>query len=359
MLTIQGLGFSLNTASYEVRSSALSIFNSTEVGLYNLTFQGGDHVLWRSVCSYYSSITVASSLFRGNAGNNGGAIFTLATKINIVDSKFIANRAESDGGAIYAFGTEINIVKSMFIANSAECNGGAIYGNYSSLTVEGTQFENNSAIRGRGGGVYLIRSPQQVFVTTTVHGTFTGNSAKIYGGGVYISYASNVTLSGIFTANTGQSHGGAVFATYNENLIFRDITATSNSVTGIFISYSHVVFSGTSSIGSNSGILGGGLFAKLSSLSFTGNTAFDGNVASRNGGAIYSLYGTMSLDANARFTFNTAHVGGGALYAIGTGIHFKKRATFEFNVAKDGGVMYFWKFSLFGNSRRYKSHIYF
>ncbi len=62
----------------------------------------------------------------------------------------------------------------------------------------------------------------------------------------------------------------------------------------LWISGSNIIFSGYVNLINNSGTLGGAIYSRKSSFSFTENVTFENNSA-ESGGAFYMLYGYMGL----------------------------------------------------------------
>ena len=99
-LSIERLTFTLPSSISGGTSSVLSITNSKEVFLRNLAFQGNGNpskVLLRAIYSAYSEITIVSCLFRGNTGDNGGAIIALGSNFTLNGNCFIQNKAMKKG----------------------------------------------------------------------------------------------------------------------------------------------------------------------------------------------------------------------------------------------------------------------
>lgn len=113
----------------------------------------------------------------------------------------------------------------------------------------------------------------------------------------------------------------------------------------------NVSFSGSVKIYKNNGSYGGisnfetgggGIRAMVSSISFTGNTVFEGNCATTNGGAIAALLKTtLSFSGNVTFSNNSANGKGGAIFLTDSSIISNANITFISNRAQNGGAMYF------------------
>ncbi len=129
--------------------------NSTSLGI---TRGGGIYIDG----NYNGLVTLTNCIIEGNNGNEGGAIASLGTDLNITDCT-IKNNSGTSGGALLVTVNDnnsdmvINISKSLFTGNTAN-NGGGIYingnnGSSSSIDVniENSTLTLNSAVSGTSG----------------------------------------------------------------------------------------------------------------------------------------------------------------------------------------------------------------
>lgn len=121
-LKIENLRFVLNSGICFV------IVNSRSVQLFNSTFKGTTSGVWtKAIHSGRSNITIVSCLFKGNTGDDGGAIsVTDRSTVGLNGNTFIGNRAAYSGGAIYAHNSSIILIETLgnvFTNNSAGIGG--------------------------------------------------------------------------------------------------------------------------------------------------------------------------------------------------------------------------------------------
>lgn len=253
-----------------------------------------------------------------------------------------ANRDIGAGGAVAGgYKTHVEVVSSSFENNTAGLGGGAVYvGTGSSLSIVGSTFQGNSSWY--GGAVYSLLSQLDV-----INSTFTGNSTTTgggmgEGGAIGTDGASMMTAGGrggeirvcgsTFTNNTGHGSGGGAYlwAYAPDRIIVERDVFKSNAIkpndsgsiglgggARVSIGPSQYAASGGSitvdgtSLVSNSGGDGGGLYVDcLPSCSIT-NSTFYGNSATAFGGAIM---GDGHHDDNDTFADNEAGNHGGALW---------------------------------------------
>ena len=173
------------------------------------------------------------SLFVHNRATTGGALYAIASEVDLNDSVLSHNRARESGGAIYILQSQQEVAFSgrcNLTHNSAGTAGGAIYAIESILMLYGgdilhykTFYELTIAYNeanDSGGGIYLAHS------TFVSHGigsiaNVSSNKAKYKGGGVYATNsfitctepyraASNIPHQNllIFTNNSARLGGG-------------------------------------------------------------------------------------------------------------------------------------------------------
>ena len=150
--------------------SSLPIINENGgITIKNSTLESGSYI--RSYYDEWSEFGppqgtyIEKSTFRGNSGNEGGAITQRSLALTIVDSTF-SNNFGKQGGALYLEKAYTTIINSTFSGNSATKKGGAIFnqGSFhwryeipldSYLDITNSTFSNNSAPI--GGGIFNDR----------------------------------------------------------------------------------------------------------------------------------------------------------------------------------------------------------
>ncbi|MDR2077923.1 MAG: hypothetical protein LBP39_03075, partial [Rickettsiales bacterium] len=269
---------------------------------------------------------------------NGGAIYSWGSVRSRNTLRFNGRATFADnesttgeGGAIYAklsdltFGGEVK-----FGNNKGKKFGGAIYARYSDLTFDGkAKFENNES-ENRGGAIYSEKGAwNRNILIFSGETTFTGNkSTECDGGAIYAKY-SDITFGGEvkFTSNKSNKLGGAIYSegdTHTKNILrFNDRTT----------------FTGNESAVGD----GGAIYAKLSDLTFGGEVNFTKNSSKNNGGVIYSegeaeTRNTLVFNGKTIFTRNeSTKNSGGAIYAKLSDLTFGGETEFTYNMSKDSG----------------------
>jgi predicted outer membrane repeat protein len=188
-LTLSDSTLSGNTAFqggaiYNYSRSTLSISNSTLTG--NTASAGG-------AISSDGLTTISSSTLIGNTATDGGTINNSGT-LSISNSTLSGNTARARGGAIYNFSyyipSAVTVVQSTLSGNRADA-GGAIYNTSTPspvgsalVTLHQTTLSGNSA---NNGGAILNRTDAGSATVEISHSTFSDNSARFSGGGIYAS----------------------------------------------------------------------------------------------------------------------------------------------------------------------------
>ena len=271
-----------------------------------------------------TGVTVADSLFTGNSEAEGAAISVngvlSAAIITVTDSEFVNNDGEygaitidggtveltnvvmdgnnntsGEGGAVWA-GEGLTVRHSEFTNNSsADDDGGALYNADGSLEVTNSQFTNNSSWEDDQGGAIAVEDCDEVSVSGS---KFLRNTAGDQGGGA-INFncdadADVLVSRNTFTGNSARSYGGAIDQEDNDFVIrYVRNTFTSNSVTD-------------ESDGDGVG-QGGAVWA--SNATFSGNR-FTRNRASAFGGAVYAANSQVARSAKrSKFSGNRARRG--------------------------------------------------
>jgi predicted outer membrane repeat protein len=267
-----------------------------------------------------TGVTVADSLFTGNSEAEGAAISVngvlSAAIITVTDSEFVNNDGEygaitidggtveltnvvmdgnnntsGEGGAVWA-GEGLTVRHSEFTNNSsADDDGGALYNADGSLEVTNSQFTNNSSGEDDEGGAIAVENCDEVSVSGS---KFLRNSAGDQGGGA-INFdcdadADVLVSRNTFTGNSARSYGGAIDQEDNDFVIrYVRNTFTSNSVTdGTIAPFGQV------------GGQGGAVW--VYNATFSGNR-FTRNRASEFGGAVYATDSRVARAAK-RSTFS-------------------------------------------------------
>ncbi|CAM9385517.1 unnamed protein product [Laminaria digitata] len=181
-------------------------------------------------------------------------------------------------------------------------------------------------------GDFYVQWVGEVFVNETIHVGF-GTSLNITGAGpgatadgrnmtqlFYVEGGSRLHLSDMILAHGSASGGGALYA-----------------------KQSSVSFSGNTSFSSNSAGYGGAIFASESTVSWDGDdTHFSSNSAGYSGGAIFAPESTVSWDGDGtQFSSNSAEWGGAICAPGSSTVSWDGDGTqFSSNSAEWGGAIF-------------------
>ncbi|MFM9878561.1 MAG: choice-of-anchor Q domain-containing protein [Rhodoglobus sp.] len=198
-------------------SGILSILGS---GFYDILSGGAGGAI--SAVDVGTFISIATSEFIGNesGGDGGGAVYVESPSagFSITDTEFddnFANDTGSGGAVLIAGAAAVNVTRSNFESNISYDTGGAISDDdTTSITVTDSLFFDNTVTNSRGGGLYVGGSSGIVTITGT---TFSLNRAEIGGGGfaslgdVYVEIEDS-----FFFDNSTPERGGAIYQGAND-----------------------------------------------------------------------------------------------------------------------------------------------
>ena len=202
-LQIEGITFHVLNSKRNL-TPFLTIINSRDVLLYNLTFQGGKAVHYRN-----SNVSIVRCLFKENTGYNGGAVsVTEDSNVTIDGNIFIDNEAMGFGGAIYVINSSLVLLESCTLGNrftyNAAQSGGAIFLNNSKIDI----INNSTSLMTTP---VVESTPSQTGYTQSTS-TFSHNKALFNGGAIYFLDC-KASLNGAVTnfQNNNARTGGAIF----------------------------------------------------------------------------------------------------------------------------------------------------
>ena len=150
-----------------------------------------------------TQLDLQRTVFDGNSGLSGGAIFTTADT-QLKRCTFLENVA-TDGGAVFLDGAELTVKNSEFEGNLAAEWGGSIFAHDNSddfNMVIGRSYFGNNAAGDAGGALYLETGLASVL--QVANSTFNANSALLGGAIADAGGGLNATLKNItMVANDG------------------------------------------------------------------------------------------------------------------------------------------------------------
>ena len=275
------------------------------------------------------TITAGNANINNDLGSLGGGVLSIGSQATVNQCTFIGNTAE-DGGAVYSQFSDLNLSNCLLIENSAIGNhGGAIYSKYSNLTLSNSSITGGVADIGgaisihetrafldgisisdstawAGGGIYCERSTIKV-----LESSIFANRATRDGGGIY-GEESELSLISCTFRNNFASDGGGIFTDHSTTDV-KDCVFTKNKAEfggGMYSDEGTVTIAHTS-LFENEAKGGGGVYIDGTAVSMV-DSSFKNNLAAEGGG-ILNDFGTTSL-INIEIIDNSASVNGGGLF---------------------------------------------
>lgn len=366
-----GGGVALNGGSFTLSGGNIEGNSATVEG-------GGVYVGWGT-----TFVMADGSIASNTAGRGGGVVAFGSTEIS--GGSITHNEAKHGGGMYVSFclvemnGGDIssNRATSPSASGSLDSKGGGIYLDSGAefIMTAGTLSNNEAKIGdnpikvGAGGGIY--NTPVSVSCTIA-GGIIKGNSADIYGGGIYS--AGPLEISGkavVGGTEAGEGNvapaGGGIFATSGTNAastftIAGEATIVGNEATsgtasyygggGVYVTAGCNLIMSGGGITGNKAVAGGGIYCakknehatavEMQAVELSGGI-IDGNNA-ENGGGLFVDYGTdVTLSDAIKVTSNTATSFGGGVYIFSSPFTMSGGEVSEnivSNSGQGGGIFY-------------------
>ncbi len=243
---------------------------------------GGAVAVWTG-----SSLTIVGSRFTGNVSWYGGAVYSLLSPLQVINSEFTNNSTVlqdgyGDGGAIGTDGAS---------ESPSDTVGGAIQ-------ICGTKIKNNHG-NGSGGGVYIWMYPPDTALidrttldSNNVVKNASGNGS--IGGAMRISNGAITIKDSSFLSNTSLANGAGLYLDCAPTCSITNSTFYANKNTA---GWGGAIFSGTSS-GAIS--MDNDTFANNAQQGTSGNATF--------GSATWTINNSIFLDNSCANSGTGAHV---------------------------------------------------
>ena len=274
----------------------------------------------KSGSRYEISLEIDGTTIKNNNANSGGGIFVQRTTgiyisdFNMNYGAVSSNTSKTNGGGVYVKSTNTGTVYGTCPYTASTMN--VVFGETGS--TEDMYVQSNTASAGSGGGVYITGDGCNVkLLSGYIGGSGQANTAKNYGGGVYVSNG-NVTINDATVSyNAAQTdHGGGIYVTGSSTV------TVSGSSTRIYQN--------------TTGKSGGGIYMDNGTMTVSGGSIYS-NTAANNGGGVYMNNGTMTVSGGSIYS-NIATINGGGIYAAGT--ITVEDGTINENTAAAGGGVY-------------------
>ena len=181
-----------------------------------------------------STFTMNGGEISGNTANGGGGVAIIGSTM-VMNGGTISNNSTYKTSGQGSYGAGVYVADyanasggdTLFVARPAsfEMNGGKITGNKAldygggvvtfpqqskkiTITINNGEISGNKVTKGSGGAVAAFFGVTELNING---GTLTKNSAKNYGGGVFLYDATNVTISGGTISENKASQGGGAY----------------------------------------------------------------------------------------------------------------------------------------------------
>ncbi len=249
--------------------------------------------------------------------NDGGGVFLQNASPTIRNCRIINNRADDNGGGVYLENSGAAFSDCTIENNFTVDDGGGVYVTTNSAPTFTSCVVNLNICEEEGGGFHITGSnPTLNLCTITNNTAFVATSS--YGGGVYVTGASNPTITNNTISFNKAVNGGGIFS---------NSSAYAANISGNTLN-SNIAEAKANSTGRGGAIYmqstGPGIVSNtISSNIAQGNGAFTG---SGYGGAVYMDGQNSSISGNT-ITLNQAKT-------IGTG-----------TTCGEGGAIYFYRSS--------------
>lgn len=301
-------------AGLDLLGNSHATLDNTDIVHNNGAAGGGIYIDGGSVVTLTNG-----SLVQYNTGSAGGGAIVLGRLVALdTNSDFEGNCSTSDGGGVYVSGGTLYLDDADLLGNQAAGatgRGGAIYATGSAITLTNAVFVGDVGSLANtaydGGGIYANSSTIDLASST---GTLSNNTATNFGGGVYLTSGSRLTV------NNSRIGSDFTAATGNDAVLGAGIYAVTSTVSGSVRLYNNIAVTS-----------GGGLYADNSVITLTNSSI--GDVAANrpnrigasglNGGGLFLINNTHATLSNTVVSSNTltnssTGYGGGAYVRAGS-----------------------------------------
>jgi fibronectin-binding autotransporter adhesin len=313
------------------------------------------------------SITLTDTIVTGNTSASAGGMYakinTNGTNLSVSGCQFTGNAANSVSGYAGGFvvcdqntaaSSKVTISNTIISGNTAQDSGGLVFGNGSASAyhalVKGCTIQNNSAVY-FGGGIYASGFTGLSISSSVIEGNqVTGTGSRAAGGGLCIGGTSHATIIGTKILNNSAigsgGYGGGVASKEAATLDMASCTVSGNSSTaggGVYTAGpgNVKITGGTFSGNKTTAGAGGGMDLISDGLITVTGVKVNGNLGAGGGGGIaVDSTGAIVLDGIIASN-NVSYANGGAISVHGGDNRVQGDTIFDNVAAEDGGGIYF------------------
>lgn len=264
-VTLKGGSFSYSapgSGGAILNRGALNVINGSALSGNRASYDGGGGGIYNDG----GTVTVSSSTLSGNSAGLGGGIYNNGGTVTVSNGTLSSNSSNPVGGGIYNYNGTVTISNSTLSSNGTLQFGGSVFNSggvvaISSSTVSGSRAEFGGGIYNTGGGTVTVSDNSTLSNNTAFffnygnsggaggaiynsagtvaigNSTLSGNTAVLFGGGIYNDSSGTVTVNGsILSGNAATvlpgddfSFGGIGGGLYNRGTV---TVANSSSITG-------------------------------------------------------------------------------------------------------------------------------
>lgn len=291
----------------------------------------------------YSS---ATTLIGGNTATSGGGLYLEGgSSLNATETiigfplLFLWRNLADYGAGIYADSSTVDFSGTIDL-NIAEYSGAGIYATNSTVNLtDATIGGNLASYQGNqlgpsghtGVGLYLANATQAVLDNTTVVSNTFQTTGYTYGGGIYVSAGSALTMTNNsrvedhLAQNTTDGRGAGIYVNGstvtldNSQVVSNTAGAVGGGIRLLGTSMLNVLNGASLSYNRSLNGEGGAIAAAGTPDINVSSGIFQHNRAGTHGGAIYLAAGTLDLNGWWDLRWNRADGNGGAVAVLGSG----------------------------------------
>jgi len=274
---------------------------------------------------------------------------------SVEECSFSHSHAE-DGGAIYSFDTDMNVKKSNFSQTESSWNGGAMHVQKAEISLEGCKFTETDA-GGYGGSLHANEAEY-----TVRECSFSKTTAKHKGGAIHAAYASEFRVYNCSFEDTevigngaggSSGNGGAINTFFDYYMLLEDCSFSRSKAAGkggtIYVEDADALFLKRCSFNqSEAGAQGGTIYGMMSKDTHIDNCTFTHSEAGWAGGAMFFIDSTLNMtessSAHTQAGLRNPEEGNGGMLMSINSLVTSTNCTFDRSSStQNGGVMYFAK----------------